>query len=116
MTDPDTSRGPERRRYPRINIQIPIELTAPRGTPLRTLTQEISLCGCYIESLFTMDKGTKLNVGLSLKNHVIRCNGVVSTKHPQVGNGIDFIDMDPNDRLRLNRHIAECVATGKADI
>jgi hypothetical protein len=62
---------------------------------MRTVTQEISLCGCYVESLFTMDKGTKLSVSLSVKDHVIRCNAVVATKHPQVGNGIDFIDMAP---------------------
>lgn len=43
MADRDTSPGPERRRYPRINLQIPIELTIPGGTPLRTMTQEISL-------------------------------------------------------------------------
>jgi hypothetical protein len=42
-----------------------------------------------------MDKGTKLSVSLSVKDHVIRCNAVVATKHPQVGNGIDFIDMAP---------------------
>jgi hypothetical protein len=28
--------------------------------------------------------------------------GVVATKYPQVGNGIDFIDIAPDDRLRLN--------------
>jgi hypothetical protein len=78
VTDTDTSHGPERRRYPRVNVQIPVELTAPGGAPLRTATQEISLCGCYIESLYTMDKGTKLSVALSLKDQVIRCNAVVA--------------------------------------
>jgi c-di-GMP-binding flagellar brake protein YcgR len=116
VTDTHTSHGPERRRYPRVNVQIPVELTAPGGAPLRTATQEISLCGCYIESLYTMDKGTKLSVALSLKDQVISCNAVVAARHPQVGNGIDFIDMDPDDRLKLNRHIAECVAARNAKL
>jgi PilZ domain len=115
VTDTDTSHEAERRRYARVKVQVPVELCAPGGAPMRTVTQEISLCGCYIESLYTLDKGTKLTVGLSLKDCVIRCNAVVATKHPQVGNGIDFIDMDPNDRLLLNRHIAECVAAGKTE-
>jgi hypothetical protein len=61
-----------------------------------------------------MDKGTKLSVSLSVKDHLIRCNAVVATKHPQVGNGIDFIDIAPSDRLRLNEHIAECVVARNA--
>jgi hypothetical protein len=55
-----------------------------------------------------MEKGTKLNVSLSLKGEMVRCTGVVATKHPQVGNGIDFIDMAPEDRLKLSEYIAEC--------
>ncbi len=61
---------------------------------MRTSTDEISLCGCYIESMFTMDVGEKLSIAFSV-NDVIRCTGVVATKYPQVGNGIDFIDMAP---------------------
>ena len=115
MVDTNPSHGADRRRYSRANVHIPLELSVPGGAPLRTVTQEISLCGCYVESLLTMEKGTKLSVGLSLNDCVIRCNGVVATKHPQVGNGIDFIDMDPNDRLRLNRHLADCVAADGAN-
>jgi c-di-GMP-binding flagellar brake protein YcgR len=114
VTDRDTSKGSERRRYPRLNVQVPVELTCVGGAPLRTLTQEISLCGCYVESLYTMEKATKLSVGLSVKDHVIRCNAVIATKHPQVGNGIEFIDMAPNDRLRLSEYIAECVLARNA--
>ena len=99
---------PERRRYPRAKAKIPVELTCAGKAPMRTSTDEISLCGCYIETMFTMDVGTRLNVALSLKDAMIRCMGVVATKYPQVGNGIDFIDMDPDERLKLNSYIAEC--------
>lgn len=33
--------------------------------------------------------------------------GVVAPKYPQVGNGIDFIDMAPTDRLKLNDSTVE---------
>jgi hypothetical protein len=81
---------------------------------MRTATQEISLCGCYIETLFTIDKGTRLKLSLSVKDQVIRCNAIVATKFPQVGNGIEFIDMAPDDRLKLNEYIAEFVMTHDA--
>ena len=74
---------------------------------MRTATDEISLCGCYIETMFTMEVGTRLGIALSLGNEVIRCTAVVATKYPQVGNGIDFIDMAQADRLTLSRYIAE---------
>ena len=74
---------------------------------MRTATDEVSLCGCYIESMFTMAVGAKLTVGLSLKDCIIRCTGVVETNYPQVGNGIDFVDMTPDDRLKLSAYIAE---------
>jgi hypothetical protein len=99
---------------PASTFTFPVELTGAGGAPMRTMTQEISLCGCYVESLFTIEKGTKLSVGLSVKDQLIRCNAVVATKHPQVGNGIDFIDMAPNDRLRLSRYIAECILARNA--
>lgn len=40
-------------------------------------------------------------------NEVLRCAGTVATKYPQVENGIDFIDMAPDDRLKLNQYITE---------
>lgn len=64
---------------------------------MRTATDEISVCGCYIETMFTLEVGTKLDLILSLKDETIRLKGVVATKYPQVGNGIDFIDISPQD-------------------
>lgn len=98
---------PERRRYPRVKIHIPIELNLFGAPPMRTATDEVSLCGCYVETLFTMEVGTKLDLTLSLKDTPVKCSAVVATKYPQVGNGIDFIDITPEDRLKLSRHIAE---------
>jgi len=105
-----SAHDPERRRYPRVKVKIPVELTGAGKAPMRTSTDEISLCGCYIETMFTMDLGIRLNLVLSLKDELIRCMGVVATKYPQVGNGIDFIDMAPDDRLKLSKYIAECQA------
>lgn len=98
---------PERRRYPRVKAKVPVELKCAEATPMRTGTDEISLSGCYIETMFTMEVGTRLSLALSLKDDVIRCMGMVATKYPQVGNGIDFIDMAPDDRLKLSAYIAE---------
>jgi len=82
---------------------------------MRTAIDEISLCGCYIETMFTMEVGEKLSIALSIGDEVIRSTGVVATKYPQVGNGIDFIDMAPDDRLKLSKYLADCDANDSAN-
>jgi PilZ domain len=112
MSSPSTHDA-ERRRYPRVKVKIPVELTCDGRTLMRTATDEVSLCGCYIETMFTMTVGARLTVGLSLKDCVIRCTGIVATKYPQVGNGIDFIDLAPSDRLKLNDFIVKYTVNSK---
>ena len=99
---------PERRRYPRIKTKLPVELRCPGRAPIRTTTDEISLCGCYIEMMFTLDVGTKVELVLSLDQQNVSVKAVIATKTPQVGNGIDFIDVDAEDRLKLTDYIAQC--------
>jgi c-di-GMP-binding flagellar brake protein YcgR len=100
------SHNPERRRYPRIKAKVPVELNCPGTPPMRTTTDEISLSGCYIETMFTMDVGTELMVALSIGGETIHANGVVVTKYPQVGNGIDFTQMHPNGSRKLSEFIS----------
>ncbi len=73
---------------------------------MRTSTDEISLCCCYIDTMFTMELGTKLRLVFSLNEDKIQVQGIVATRFPQVGNGIDFIVMSPKDRSKLAEHIA----------
>ncbi|HEX6805167.1 MAG TPA: PilZ domain-containing protein [Terriglobales bacterium] len=92
---------PERRRYPRIKVKISIELLRT-GAPLtRTAIEDVSLCGCYMETMFTMEVGTTLNLILWLNEERLHAKGVVATKYPQVGNGIDFVEISREDRLKL---------------
>ena len=63
---------PERRRYPRIKTKLPVELRCAGKAQMRTATDEISLCGCYIETMFTMEIGTKV-LAQSGKSHCESC-------------------------------------------
>ena len=105
--DESNSHDPERRRYPRVKAKLPIELLCSGKPHMRTATDEISLCGCHVETMFTMDVGTKLGLVFSLNQDRVGAKGIVVTKHPQVGNGIDFTDMAPDGRLKLNEYISE---------
>ena len=84
---------PERRRYPRVKTKLPVELRCAGKSHMRTTTDEVSLCGCYIETMFTIEIGTKVELVLSLNQGKVIAKGVVVTKTPQVGNGIDFVNV-----------------------
>ena len=71
---------------------------------MRTTTDEISLYGCYIETMFTMDVGTKLTVALLINGEAIHAAGV-GYQVPRVGNGIDFTQIHPNDTRKLKDFI-----------
>ena len=74
---------------------------------MRTTTDEISACGCYVETMFTMDVGTKLNIKLSIGGETLNLSGAVVTKYPQVGNGIDFTQMHADDSRKLGEFVLE---------
>ena len=106
--------GKERRRHPRVRAQIPIELRDPANSaPLRVSAVEISLCGCYVESMFTLSVGTKATLTLWLNEHAIRVHAVVITRHPQVGNGFEFLELSPDSRLKLAEFIQTCSSDRK---
>jgi c-di-GMP-binding flagellar brake protein YcgR len=105
----------ERRRYPRIKAQVPIQLhVAGNASPSRASTSEISLGGCYVESMFTLSVGTKVALTLWVNEQPIGISAVVMTRHPQVGNGFEFTEMSPEARVKLTEFILTSSQTDQA--
>jgi len=97
---------PERRRYPRLKLRIPVEIVAEtHQAPIRTETTDISLSGCYVELLFTLPVGTKLEMSLRVNDDTLLILGSVVTNDAQVGNGIKFIKMLPEDQEQLRSYL-----------
>ena len=93
---------PDRRRYLRIQVAVQIEIR-PDGTnvPMRLQTSDLSLGGCYLETTFTLDVGTKLDIVLWLDQQKVSTRAVIATVHPQFGNGISFLSVSPENEARL---------------
>jgi len=101
------SKRKERRQHPRRKVGVEVDLQSARtATPLRLKTTDLSLGGVYVEMMFTLEVGTKLKLVLWLNYVQVSTGGVVVTRDLQVGNGIKFIDMATEDRLRLKRFLA----------
>jgi len=88
----------DRRQHARVKVSVPVEIqTVASGSPIRGATADLSLSGCYIETIFPFPIGTNLDLQLSIETTVLFAATVV-TCDPQVGNGIRFIRMLPEDR------------------
>jgi c-di-GMP-binding flagellar brake protein YcgR len=95
----------ERRQYPRVKVSVPVEvLVEASGSPMRCSTSDLSLGGCYIETIFPLPIGTALDLQLSLDTTILIAATVV-TCDPQVGNGMKFTKMLPEDREALKAYL-----------
>ena len=91
----------ERRQSTRFKVNVPFELYLEGNeTPFRGATADLSLRGCYIESIFPFPKGTVVELKIEL-NETVLASGTVVTSDPQVGNGIHFSKMLPEDLEQL---------------
>jgi hypothetical protein len=95
----------ERRTHPRFVVPVPVEVHAEGSdTPLRCTTSDLSVSGCYIESMYPFPVGTSLDLKLQISDIVLAVGKVV-TCYPQVGNGIEFVRMLPEDRELLRQFV-----------
>lgn len=96
-----TANPRERRQYPRLRVSVPVEIRADGAAcPVHGATLDLSLGGCYFETIFPFPVGTELDLKLDIDT-VLPISAVVVSSDPQVGNGIKFTKMLPEDRKAL---------------
>ena len=104
-SDANSSRGPQqnRREHPRVKVRVTVELRREDNeVPIGGVTSDISLGGCYIETMFTLAKDTKLDITITIDGTLLAL-GTVVTCDPNVGNGIT--KMLPEDQEELRRYL-----------
>lgn len=74
-------------------------------SPIRGATADLSLSGCYVETLFPLAIGTTLELKLQVDGTLLVLAKVV-TCDPQVGNGIQFTKILPEDIEELRAFLA----------
>ena len=72
--------------------------------PIGSVTSDISLGGCYIEMMFTLAKDTKLDITITIDGTLLAL-GTVVTCDPNVGNGVKFTKMLPEDQEELRCYL-----------
>ena len=95
----------ERRKHPRFKASLGVEIRAEGSdTPLYCTIADISLGGCYVESMYPFPIGTNLELKLQLEDTLLILAKVV-TCYPQVGNGMQFTKILPEDRAELSKFL-----------
>lgn len=100
----------ERRKHPRFKVSVPVEIhTESSAAPIHCATSDLSLDGCYIESMYPFSAGTQLELRLEAGDTLLIAAKVI-TCDPQFGNGIHFEKILPEDLTTLTRFLDDVAA------
>ena len=100
--DTSTSKSPERRRNRRYSCMGRLQLrTAEAESDMYFKLTDISMGGCYGETLSPLPVGTLVSVVCSVGDVEFTADGVVRTTHPSMGNGIAFTKTSADDWKKL---------------
>jgi hypothetical protein len=98
--------GYERRRHPRYKVPVALELKEFTGSSqLQARCMDISLGGCYVETLLPFPLETVLNAGLWVEGERIGVTAVVRTSDGNVGMGIEFVNLTSHQQSRLEQFL-----------
>jgi len=98
----DPNPGKSRRRFSRHKIFFNMEMCDERvHTPIRVRATDISANGCYVETMLPLATGTILRVEFWVDSEKMSTSGIVRTKDPGVGMGIEFTGLPPAMQKRF---------------
>ena len=100
------SMGTERRKHPRLKCTNSVELQAKgEAAPIWGKAVDLSIGGCFIEMPMPLKEGTKLKVGLWIKETKLWATARVASSRPGFGIGIQFTEISEEDTERLKQFL-----------
>lgn len=102
----------EKRPATRYNFRCEAEF-CKRGSNagLRGFLSDISLSGCYMETITPEPVGTAIDVLFQASGARVRLPGVVRVVHPSMGMGIEFDQLSP-DAAKALQTLVKAQAAG----
>jgi hypothetical protein len=98
----------ERRVHQRAAMIASAELMDLRtGVLTHARTSDLSLSGCYIDTLNPLPLGTAVELWIKKGEEVLEARAVVCVTHHGCGMGLKFEDITPEHRTRLSAWISE---------
>jgi PilZ domain-containing protein len=94
----------ERRGSPRFAVRMEAQATDLRtNTTFKLRCSDISLTGCYLDTLNPAEAGAPVRIRLEHGRRVFECQAQVAYKVPQMGMGVAFTHPLPGEQLETVR-------------
>jgi tetratricopeptide (TPR) repeat protein len=105
----------KRRKYPRVKVPkgMFVGWKSP-GHHTASRAQELGLGGLFVYTLKPAAVGSTVELVFDVATGEVRARAVVRNLRPGVGMGLQFVQMRPEDRARLNRFLMSQQAAGVA--
>jgi hypothetical protein len=105
-----------RRKNSRHRLHCPVRIREKGlNAELAATVSDVSLDGCYIETLQPFPMGARLLLTISHEELEICVQGTVCSVHPRMGMGISFNEVDSKNRERLERVVTTQKERGVGD-
>ncbi len=92
----------DRRGGPRLKCVISVQLQpSGQSAPIWGKAVDMSMGGCFIEMPIPLQKGTKLAIGIWIKENKLQATGRVVNSRPGFGIGVQFAEMSELDTAQL---------------
>src|SRR6267143_188061 len=86
-------------RYPFAADAEMLELES--GTRVSGVTSDLSLAGCFVFARRTLEAGARVRATLTHEGQKVKMLAVVRVVNPQVGVGLEFLDIDRDSNAEL---------------
>jgi hypothetical protein len=106
----ETRRGPipEHRLAPRSHFLTEAEvMETPAGTWLKIRLSDLSLRGCYVDTLHPLPIGTRIRLRIVRNNIILEALATVIYSQPRLGMGVFFAQLSPEQKSIVENWLAE---------
>lgn len=95
----------ERRKHARVKCTISVELHPEGAALIWGKASDLSIGGCYVEMPTPLSFGTKLKVGVWIREKKLWATGRVTNSTPGFGIGVQFTEMAEADKKLLTEFL-----------
>src|ERR1700689_1212779 len=74
---------------------------------LKARTSDLSLSGCYVDTLNPLPESAEVQIRLDHNNETFKSIGIVTHSQPNMGMGVKFTAVEAEDHTVLDRWLAE---------
>jgi hypothetical protein len=104
----EVRRDGDRRAHPRHSLMAATEvIDTPTGMRMRACTSDVSLGGCYVNTLNPFPLGTPLLLKIEHSNASFEVEAYVSTRYEGLGMGLAFKHVSAEQKSRLEQWMPE---------